>query len=99
MRVAPRSRRGARLRVLHLRRRFYASKAIFAPAGSREERAIVRALRELADPRLELPRHGDRSMDLPPSVLGRPVKGTDLTLCYLPAGEDVFVIALVRGER
>lgn len=85
------------MRVLHLKRRFLVTRDLLAPAGTADASALARVLADLMEERLPLVGPGDRSMDLPPCVVGRPVPGTDLVLCYIPAGEDVFAIALVRG--
>ena len=84
------------MRVLHLRRRFYASKRRFAPPGSPEGRAVVLVLRELGDEESVVPGPDDRGVDLPPAVLGRPVPGTNLVICYIPAALEVHVVELVR---
>lgn len=49
------------------------------------------------DARLPLPGPEDRAVDLPPSVVGRPVPGTNLVLCYIPAGNEVYVLAIMRS--
>jgi hypothetical protein len=84
------------LRVLDLRRRFYQTKSQLAPPGTPTHLAVIRVLRELADERAPLPGPQDHAVDLPPSVVGRPVPGTDLVICYIPAGNEVYVIAVLK---
>lgn len=54
-----------------------------------------RVLRELMEDQ-ELPGPNDRHIELPYSVLGRLVPGTDLIVAYIPAHDEVYVIALLR---
>jgi hypothetical protein len=86
------------LRVLHLRRRFLAARDTLAPAGSPEASALARVLRELMDEDVPLASPRDRAIDLPPSVMGRPVPGAGLIICYVPAGDEVHIVALVRDD-
>jgi len=83
------------VRVLHLRPRFRSEQPALAPRGTPAWLAVARALRELSEDRV-LPGPSDEPVDLPPFVVGRAVPGTDLLVCYFPAGEEVYVLALHR---
>jgi hypothetical protein len=48
------------------------------------------------DERMPLVAPDDRAVTHGASVMGRPVPGTDLLVCYVPAGPDVHVITVVR---
>jgi hypothetical protein len=53
-------------------------------------------LRDLTDDRVPLVGPDDRAITHGASVMGRPVPGTELLVCYIPAGPDVYVIGVVR---
>jgi hypothetical protein len=53
-------------------------------------------LRELMDDRVPLVGPDDRAVTHGASLMGRPVLGTDLLVCYHPAGPEVHVINVVR---
>ncbi|HLM76712.1 MAG TPA: hypothetical protein VK459_28620 [Polyangiaceae bacterium] len=69
----------------------HGSRPVAAPPGG----AVRRVLRELMEDQ-ELPGPNDRHIELPYSVLGRLVPGTDLIVAYIPAHDEVYVIALLR---
>ena len=84
------------MRVLVLRPRFRREQSWLAPRGSAGWQAVRRVLRELIEDQA-LPSPDDRHVQLPHSVLGRPVPGTDLIVAYIPAVDEVYVIALLRS--
>jgi hypothetical protein len=84
------------VRTLDLRPRFVRERATLAPRGTPEDEAIERILDDLEDERLRLPGIADHSVDLPPYVMGRTVPSSALVVAYLPAGDVVHVIALVK---
>ena len=58
---------------------------------------VIRALASLLDPRVPLVRPGqDVSITHGSAIIGRPVPGTSLTICYVPLGEVFFLINLHR---
>jgi hypothetical protein len=52
---------------------------------------------ELIDDTVPLVRPGDVAIVHGASIMGRRVPGTDLLVCYVPAGEDVFLVNVQRG--
>jgi len=46
----------------------------------------------------ELPGTKDCLVELPHSVMGRLVPGTDLVVAYIPAVDEVYVIALIANK-
>lgn len=83
------------MRVIHLRPRFRDAQPVLAPRGTAAWQAVAAVLRALSDDHV-LPASTDHPVDLPPFVVGRPVPGTDLLVCYFPAGDEVYVLALLR---
>lgn len=81
------------MRALRLTRRFRVEQNQRAPRGSAAWDLVASTLREMADGPLPLPE--DISVDLPPCVMGRVVRGADLILCYLPGVDEVHLIALL----
>ncbi len=84
------------MRVLILRPRFRRELSWLAPRGSVAWEAVRRVLRELMSDQA-LPGPHDCSVELPHSVLGRRIPGTDLFVAYIPAVDEVYVVALIRG--
>jgi hypothetical protein len=78
-------------------RRFRREQARFAPRGSDAYQAILGVLRALcaAGPR-DLPGPEDVAVELPMSVMGRPVPGTDLVVAYVAGPDVLHVVALIR---
>ena len=86
------------MRVLNLRPRFHISKERLAPRGTPQHDAVVGVLRDLADERVPLVRSGDHAVPHAPTLMGRPVLGTGLVVCYIPAGDDVIVVDLLLSR-
>ena len=86
------------MRALILRPRFRREQPWLAPRGSVAWEALRRVLRELMEDR-ELPGTKDRLVELPHSVMGRLVPGTNLVVAYIPAVDEVYVIALVANTQ
>lgn len=83
------------MRVLNLRPRFYISKDRFAPRSTPAHDGVIAVLRELSDERVPLVGQADFAVPHGPTLLGRPVLGTGLVVCYIPAGNDVIVVDLL----
>jgi hypothetical protein len=83
------------VRALILRPRFRRELLLLAPRGSVAWEAVRRALRGLMTDQA-LPGPNDCLIELPHSVLGRRVPDTDLFVAYIPAVDEVYVIALVQ---
>lgn len=87
------------MRVVHLRPAFNSERARLAPRGTAAYDGVVRVLRTLADESVSLVGPEDRAVPHGITIMGRPVPGTDLVVCYVPAGTDVSVVDLVRVPR
>jgi hypothetical protein len=61
-----------------------------------ERVAVSAVVAEFLDDRVPLVRPDDVSVLHGASIMGRRVPGTDLVVCYVPAGEQVFVVNLRR---
>jgi hypothetical protein len=86
------------LRVLNLRPRFHISKGRLAPRGTPEHDSVIGVLRDLADRRVHLVGPSDYAVPHGPTLVGRPVPGTGLVVCYIPAGDDVIVVDLLLSR-
>lgn len=84
------------MRILHLRGRFPGARLRLAPPGSPAHHALVTVLRSLADESQGLVLPSDIAVPHGPTVMGRPVPGTSLVVCYVPAGMDVLVMDLIE---
>lgn len=84
------------MRALTLRPRFLRELSWLAPRGSAAWEAVRRVLQELMTDQT-LPGRHDCLIQLPHSVLGRRVPDTDLFVAYIPAVDEVYVIALIRS--
>ena len=85
------------MRLLHLSKRAQNAGHRLAPRGTRERAALAQVLHGLTDEAIPLVGPGDREITHGSSVMGRLVPGTDLTVCYVPGGNDVFVVNIVRA--
>jgi hypothetical protein len=61
-----------------------------------EREALELALFRLMDEDIPLVGSDDRAVPYGPNVMGRPIPGTDLLVCYIPAGTALYVIDVVR---
>jgi hypothetical protein len=61
-----------------------------------ERVAVSAVVAELMDDHVPLVRPDDFSVLHGASIMGRGVPGTDLVVCYVPGGEQVFVVNLRR---
>lgn len=84
------------MRLLHLSKKAQNAGQLLAPRGTPERAALARTLNELGDASIPLVGSGDREVVHGSSVMGRPVPGTALVVCYVPGGDDVFVVNVVR---
>ena len=90
------------MRVPLLTKRFRAEIDHLAPRDSPERAAVVEVVRKLVEEGAPLPGPGDGPIQIPQSVVGRVVPGTDLVVAYrpgvtfLPGIEEVPILALLR---
>lgn len=61
-----------------------------------ERAAVAAVIAEMVDERVPLVRPDDRSVAHGSSIMGRVVPGTELVLCYIPAGPEFFVVNIRR---
>ena len=59
--------------------------------------AVIRTIASLLDPRVPLVGPGDRSIEHGSSIMGRPAPGTDLVLCFVPLGDELFLVNVRRN--
>ena len=85
------------MRVLHLRDRARDAIHALAPRGSPDRPALMQVLRELMDERVPLVGPGDRALRHGSTIMGRPVPGSALLVCYVPAGDELFLVNVIRG--
>jgi hypothetical protein len=86
------------VRALRLTRRFQADQQRLAPRGSRAWTLVAKTLHALAnDPILPGPR--DEPVELPLSVPGRSIPEAGLVVCYIPAVDEVHLVALVPAPH
>lgn len=86
------------MRIPHLRKAFIDARLRLAPKGTPEHEALTGVLRSLVDESVPLVGPHDRSVPHGPLLMGRPVPGTDLVVCYVPAGNEVTLVNLVRDH-
>jgi hypothetical protein len=72
------------------------AKAAWQRLDPREARAVAAVIAEMLDERVPLVRDGDFAAPHGASIVARPVEGTDLAVYYVPAGDVVFVVNIVR---
>ncbi len=58
--------------------------------------AVIRTAASLLDPRVPLVRPDDQRVEHGSSIMGRPVAGTDLLLCFVPLGTELFLVNVRR---
>lgn len=85
------------MRIIEPSKTFLASRERLAPRGSPAYAAVVLVLRSLMDETRPLVGPEDRSVRRGVLVMGRPAPGTDLVVCYVPGGDAVTVVDLIRG--
>lgn len=59
--------------------------------------AVIRTIASLLDPRVPLVRPNDQSIEHGSSIMGRRVAGTDLLLCFVPLGNEFFLVNVRRN--
>lgn len=79
------------MRALVLTDRAHGAFDTLAPSGA-PRKALARVIAELMDDRVALVRSTDLSVTHGSTIVGRRVPGTDLVVCYVPAGDQVFVV-------
>ena len=84
------------MRHLHVSPRAERAWGLLAVPGTPEREALERVIYSLMDERVPLVGPEDRAIEHGSSVMGRLVPGTDLVVCFVPAGPEVYVINLVR---
>jgi hypothetical protein len=82
------------LRVCHLTKKGWAALDDVEPEKAP---AVIRTIASLLDPRVPLVRPEDRSVEHGSSIMGRPVPGTDLVLCFVPLGDELFLVNVRRN--
>jgi hypothetical protein len=73
-----------------------AARAAWETLSDDDRRAVAAIIVGLKDERVPLVGAGDISIRVGPQGMGRPVPGTDLVVAYLPWGNRVDIVALVR---
>jgi hypothetical protein len=58
--------------------------------------AVVDVIAEMMDDRVPLVGPKDFAVRHGPNIMGRAVPGTDLGVCYVPAGDHGFVVDIIR---
>ena len=87
-----------------LTKRFRAEIDRLAPHGSPDRAAVIDVLRDLVE-RAPLPGPEDGPLEIPRSVVGRAVPGTDLVVAYrpgitfVPGIEEVAILSIQRRAR
>lgn len=82
------------MRVCHLTKKGWAALDNVEPENVS---AVIRAIASLLDPRVPLVRAEDRSVEHGSSIMDRQVPGTDLVLCFVPLGEEFFLVNVHRS--
>ena len=83
------------MRDLILMEKAHSAFDALAPSGA-PRKALAGVIAELMDDGVPLVRPGDLSVLHGSAIMGRPVPGTDLVVCYVPGGEQVFVVNIRR---
>jgi hypothetical protein len=83
------------VRDLFLREKAYAAFDALAPHGA-PRKAPAAVLAEMMDSDVPLVGPGDFPVACDAAIMGRGVPGTGLAVYYVPAGNDVFVVDIVR---
>jgi len=83
------------VRLVKLSANAYAAFNALAPEGA-PRKALAAVLAEMMDERVPLVKEGDFATVHGASIMARPVPSTDLAVCYVPAGDDVFVVNIKR---
>ncbi len=68
----------------------------FGLLGAAERAAVSALVAEFMDDAVPLVRAGDVSVTHGLPIMGRRAPGTDLIVCYVPAGDQVFVVNIRR---
>jgi hypothetical protein len=84
------------LRRIHATPRFRRALRDAAPRGTPLFDAVLEVLITLSDERVHLVGLGDRVVPHGPRIMGRPVRGTEYVVCYIPVGNEVNVVDLVQ---
>jgi hypothetical protein len=74
-----------------------AARAAFALLTPTEATAVAMTIASMMDEEAPLVGPEDMSVAHGSSIMGRPVPGTGLVLCYVPAGAEFFVVNIVRA--
>ena len=81
------------MRVCHVTKRGWAA---LDDVPLEKAPAVIRTIASLLDPGVPLVRPDDRSVEHGSSIMGRPVLGTDLLLCFIPLGDEFFLVNVRR---
>ncbi len=82
------------MRVCHVTKKGWAALDAVPPEKAP---AVIRIIAGLLDPRLPLVRPDDHSVEHGSSIMGRSVPGTDLLLCFIPLGNELFLVNVRRS--
>lgn len=81
------------MRVCHVTKKGWAALDAVPPENAP---AVIRTIASLLDPREPLMRPDDLSVEHGALIMGRPVPGTDLLLCFIPLGNELFLVNVHR---
>ena len=81
------------MRVCHVTKKGWAALDAVPPENAG---AVIRTIASLLDPRVPLVRPDDRSVEHGSAIMGRLVPGTDLLVCFIPLGNEVFLVNVRR---
>lgn len=73
-----------------------AARSAFNLLDGAQRAAVSTVIAEMMDEGVPLVGPGDFAIVHGSSIMGRAVSETDLVICYVPAGDDVFVVNIRR---
>ena len=83
------------MRVCYVTKRGWAALDAVVPE---QAPAVIRAIATLLDPRVPLVRPDDLNAEHGSSIMGRLVPGTDLLVCFVPLGNELFLVNVRRTK-
>lgn len=73
-----------------------AARDVLRTLGPDARRAVAAVIAELMDDHVPLVGPNDFSVTRGSQIMGRAVPGADLVVCYVPAGNHLFVVDITR---
>jgi hypothetical protein len=82
------------VRVCHLTKK---GRAALDEVTPEDAPAVIRTIASLLDPRVPLVRPEDLGVEHGSSIMARAVPGTGLVVCFIPLGDEVFLVNVRRA--